>query len=70
MRLRCMPKNVIYDEPGTVSAEDGVVHLDGPDSVDIHLTADAAEEISDRLLDAVLTARGQIFFANKRKPRD
>ena len=69
MRLRCMPKKVIYDEPGKVSATDGVVHLAGPDSVDVHLTADAAEEISDRLLKGVLTARGQMFFASKKKPR-
>ena len=69
MRLRCMPKKVIYDEPGNVSATDGVVHLDGPDSVDVHLTADAAEEISDRLLNGVLTARGQIFFANQKARR-
>ena len=69
MRLCRMPKKVIYNEPSKVSAEDGVVHLDGPDSVDVHLTADAAEEISDRLLNGVLTARGQLFFANKKARR-
>ena len=42
-----MEKDKIYDEPGKVSAEHGIVHLDGPDAVNVHLTADAAEEISD-----------------------
>jgi len=65
-----VPNKPIYDEPGKVSAEDGVVHLDGPDHIDINLTINAAEEISDRLLDGVLKARGQLFFANKRKRRD
>ena len=64
-----MTKNKIYDEPGKVSAEEGIVHLDGPDAVDVHLTIDAAEEISDRLLNAALEARGQIFFANKKRGR-
>ena len=65
-----MADKPIYNEPGTVSAEDGVVHLDGPDAVDVHLTADAAEEISDRLLNGVLKARGQLFFADKKRRRD
>ena len=64
-----MGQDKIYDEPGTVAAEDGVVHLDGPDAVDVRLTIDAAEEISDRLLNGALEARGQIFFANKKKGR-
>ena len=59
----------VYDEPGKVSAEDGVVHLEGPDAINVHLTADAAEEISDRLLNGVLKARGQTFFANKKLRR-
>lgn len=62
-----MAKEKIYDEPGKVSAEEGVVHLDGPDAVDVRLTIDAAEEISDRLLNGALKARGQIFFAAKKK---
>ena len=64
-----MSEKTIYDEAGEVSARDGVVHLDGPDHVDVHLTADAAEEISDRLLNGAMTARGQMFFANKRNKR-
>ena len=65
-----MEQEKIYDEPSTVSVEDGIVHLDGPDHVDIHLTAEAAEETSDRLLDGALKARGQTFFAGKKKRRD
>ena len=64
-----MSKEKIYDEPGDVSAEDGVIHLDGPDAVDVRLTVDAAEEISDRLLNGALKARGQIFFADKKARR-
>jgi len=64
-----MEDDKVYDEPGTVIADDGVVHLDGPDSVDVRLTVDAAEEISDRLLNGALKARGQIFFADKKKRR-
>ena len=64
-----MSIKTIYNEPGKVSAEDGVVHLAGPDSVDVRLTADAAEEISDRLLNGALKARGQMFFADKKKDR-
>ena len=69
VRFSAMSDDKIYDEPGDVSAEDGVVHLDGPDSVDVSLTIDAAEEISDRLLNGALRARGQMFFAAKKKER-
>ena len=59
----------MYDQPGEVSVEDGIVHLDGPDAVDVRLTIDAAEEISDRLLNGAMSARGQVFFADKKKRR-
>lgn len=62
-----MTKEKIYDEPGKVSVEEGTVHLDGPDAVDVHLTVDAAEKISDRLLSGALKARGQIIFADKKR---
>ena len=62
-----MSDKIIHDEAGNVSANDGVVHLDGPDAVDVRLTIDAAEEISDRLLNGALKARGQVFFANKKR---
>lgn len=64
-----MTDDKIYDEPGTVTVEEGVVHLDGPDGVDVHLTVDAAEEVSDRLLNGALTARGQVYFDNKKRGR-
>jgi len=64
-----MANGKIYDEAGKVSAEEGIVHLDGPDAVDVRLTIDAAEEISDRLLNGALKARGQVFFANKKARR-
>ena len=49
----------IYDEPSKVAAKDGVVKVDGPDSVDVSLTPDAALETSDRLLAGAATAQGQ-----------
>ena len=64
-----MAKQPIYDEAGDVSAEDGAVSLDGPDNVHVQLTANAAEEISDRLMTGALKARGQVFFANKQRGR-
>ncbi len=64
-----MEHEKVYADPGTVSAENGVVHLDGPDGVDVRLTTAAAEEISDRLLNGAMKARGQIFFADKKKRR-
>lgn len=65
-----MTSKIIHDRAGEVSAEDGVVHLDGPDHVHVRLTPDAAEEISERLLNGVLKARGQIFFAERKRCRD
>ena len=64
-----MSEEKIYDESGEVSAEEGVIHLVGPDSVDVKLTVDAAEETSDRLLNGAMKARGQMFFAEKKKRR-
>ena len=48
----------VYSEPTEVTVEDDVIALDGPDGVDVKLTAEAAEETSDRLLDGVVKARG------------
>ena len=64
-----MSDKIIHDDAGKVSVDDGVVHLDGPDDIDVRLTAEAAEEISDRLLNGSLKARGQLFFADKNKRR-
>ena len=60
-----MKDRTIYDEPGEVDAEDGIVIQKGPDAVDIRLTPDAAEETSERLNTGAMKARGQRFFANK-----
>jgi hypothetical protein len=49
----------VYDEGSEVTAEDGVVHVDGPDGVDVHLTPNAALEISDQIMTGALKARGQ-----------
>ena len=64
-----MAKQPIYDQAGDVTVEDGVVSLDGPDSVDVQLTADAAEEISDRLLTGAMKARGQRYFEDRKARR-
>ena len=50
---------IIYDEPSKVKAVDGSVEVDGPDAVDVTLTAEAAEETSERLLAESFKARGQ-----------
>lgn len=59
-----MPQK-IHDEPSLVAADDGHVAITGPDSVDVWLTADAAEETSHRLLTGAMTARGQIYLAGR-----
>jgi hypothetical protein len=52
-------KETVYDQPSDVRAVDGRVKLDGPDAVDVTVTAEAAEETSERLLGESLKARGQ-----------
>lgn len=52
-------KDPVYDEPSDVRAVDGSVKLDGPDGVDLRITAEAAEETSERLLAESFRARGQ-----------
>ena len=54
-----MSDSQIHDEPSKVTAEDGVVIVDGPDGVAVSLTPEAAIETSDRLLQAGTQARGQ-----------
>jgi hypothetical protein len=49
----------IYSRASDVTAEEGVVNVDGPDAVDVALTPDAAEETSERLLEGSMKARGQ-----------
>ena len=64
-----MAKQPIYDEAGDVSADDGVVSLDGPGNVHVQLTADAAEEISERLLTGALKARDPQYFEDRKARR-
>ncbi len=52
--------NKVHDEASDVSAEDGVVMVDGPDGVAVALTPRAASETSDRLLEGSVEAQGQI----------
>jgi hypothetical protein len=52
-------KRTVYSDPSNVRASDGDVLLDGPDSVDIAMTPEAAEETSERLTEQAVTARGQ-----------
>lgn len=62
-----MARKEIYSKPSDVSAEDGVVNLDGPDGVDVGLTPEAALETSDRLLEGAATAVGQRVQAKHAK---
>ena len=48
-----------YAEPSEVTAEAGTVHIEGPDSINVTLTPEAAEETSNRLLEGAFKARGQ-----------
>lgn len=46
-------------EPSEVTAQDGLVFVDGPEGVAVTMTPDAAEETSQRLLEAAAQAIGQ-----------
>lgn len=48
-----------HSEPGTASAEDGHVLLDGPGGIAITLTPDAATVTGERLVEAGRQARLQ-----------
>ena len=39
-----MSAKEIYSKPSDVTADDGVVNVDGPNGVDVALTSEAAEE--------------------------
>lgn len=60
-----MIDETVYDEASQVDASDGAVIVHGPDSVDVRLTPQAAEETSERLLQAAMKARGQRYFEDK-----
>ena len=54
-----MDRDQLYDEASKVSAENGEVILDGPDSVDVRVTPEAAEKTADDLIENAVKARGQ-----------
>lgn len=56
----------VHDEASKVTAEDGVVMMDGPDGVAVSFSAEAALETSDRLYEAGMMAAGQAAM----KPRE
>ena len=53
-----MANKKIYDEPSKVTAEDGIVAVEGPDAVDVRMTPEAADETSRRLLFGAMQALG------------
>lgn len=59
-----MTQDKLYDEATEVSAKDGEVILDGPDSVDVKVTPEAAEQTADNLVEGAIMARGQRRLKN------
>lgn len=68
-RLSNMNKAPIYEEPSEVVVRDGAVVIEGPDTVEVSLTPDAARETSDRLLEAAMRARGEAVLAERNAGR-
>ena len=64
-----MSDEKIYREPSDVTAKDGVVSVKGPDAVDVKMTAEAADETSERLLEGALKAHGQQVTEKARRGR-
>ena len=64
-----MVQKEVYSKASDVSAEDGIVNVDGPDGVDVGLTPEAALETSDRLLEGAATAVGHRIQAEKYQAR-
>lgn len=60
-----MMSNRPYDEASNVTAEDGEVHVDGPDGVAVSLTPEAAVETSDRLMAGAAKGAGQRVEAQR-----
>jgi hypothetical protein len=58
-RFDPMADDKIYEEPSEVTVEHGVVCVKGPDSVDVKMTPEAADETSERLLYGAMQAMGQ-----------
>ncbi|HWH23008.1 MAG TPA: hypothetical protein VNT25_06965 [Allosphingosinicella sp.] len=55
-----MSSNAPHDRASIVTAEQGEVHVDGPDGLAMSFTPDAAEETGKRLVTAASEARGQL----------
>ena len=54
-----MPHKKGYSQPSDVTVEDGIVRVMGPDHVDVRMTAEAADETSERLLYGAMQALGK-----------
>lgn len=54
-----MSPDKVHDTPSEVTAEDGKVVVDGPGTVAVLLTPEAAEETSHRMLEGAIEAKGQ-----------
>ena len=54
------PASQPQSTPGTASAEDGFVVLDGPDGVAVTMTPDAAEQTGRSLIEAAQIADRQL----------
>lgn len=52
--------NETYAKPSDVVAEEGRVLVDGPDSVDVAMTPEAAIESCDRMIEEGMRANGQL----------
>ena len=68
--LRHMVLGEIHNDPSEVTAEEGIVMVDGPDGVAVSLTPDATERTSRRLAEGSKTARGQRSGGNEGKRPD
>lgn len=55
-----MRKDKVHDEASETEAVEGVVVVDGPDSVAVLLTPAAAEATADRLNETASDARDQV----------
>ena len=71
-RFVSMADDKIYEEPSKVTVKDGVVSVKGPDAVDVKMTAEAADETSERLLYGAMQALGQKIQeeAREKKPSE
>ena len=57
----------LYGEASNVTAKHGDVVVKGPDSVDVKMTPEAAEETADKLIKGAMEAQGQRHFDGVRK---